>query len=398
MSSGYIEYPIDSNASDLLDEAYANLKSKSPNWVENDGNLDTWILQITASEASGLYILAQDVPDTIFKWYGANLMALPPLDATPAMVGSTWTMVDNAGYLIPAGTQVSIRDSVGVEHAFTTGTDIVVPAGSTATSAGAVTLTSVETGSSVSGLGGAGAHATMIDTLSFVSSIVLTGATAGGQDAELSSDYNNRLARKLQRLSQRPVLAFDFTLAALDVAGVWRAVALDGFNPAGGGTFGNERMVGIAAVDQNGTPVSGTIRTNLQTYLDGLRETNFVVTAFDPTVTSIDVTFNVKCLVGYTSAVVQANAVAAVQAYLNPAHWGQDPTITDATAASQSWVETTVVYYNKILNVLDQAEGVDRVITMTMAIHSGALGTADINLPGHATLTTPGTINGTATP
>src|SRR5215471_2787465 len=156
MSSGYIEYPIDSNSADILDQAYADIKSRSPNWVENDGNLDTWILQIVASEASGLYTLAQDVPDTIFKWYGSNIMSLPPQEATPAIVGSTWTMVDSAGYLIPAGTQVSIRDSVGVDHAFTTGTDVTVPAGSTVTAAGAVTLTSVEAGANVSGIGSAG--------------------------------------------------------------------------------------------------------------------------------------------------------------------------------------------------------------------------------------------------
>jgi len=398
MSSGYIEYPIDSNSADILDQAYADIKSRSPNWVENDGNLDTWILQIVASEASGLYTLAQDVPDTIFKWYGSNIMSLPPQEATPAIVGSTWTMVDSAGYLIPAGTQVSIRDSVGVDHAFTTGTDVTVPAGSTVTAAGAVTLTSVEAGANVSGIGSAGYLATMIDTLAFVQSVALTGATAGGLDAELSSDYNNRLARKMQRLSQRPVLASDFSLAALDVTGVFRSVALDGFNPAGGGTFGNEKMIGIAAVDANGVAVSGTIKTNLTNYLQSLREMNFVVNVFDPTTTQIDVTFNVKCLTGYTTAVVQSNAVAAVQSYLSPAHWGQDPSITDATASAQSWIETNIVYYNKVLNILDQAQGVDRVISMTMAIHLAALGTADITLPGHATLTNVGTINGTATP
>jgi len=394
--SGYIDYPIDSDPADLLAEAYSTIKDKAPNWVENDANLDTWILQIVASQASDLLSLANDVPDTIFKWYGANLVGLPPLDATSAVVGSTWTMQDNVGYLIPAGTQVAIRDSVGVDHAFVTTLDTVIPAGQTATAAGGITLSSVETGSALSGLGANGYICTMIDTLSFVSQVALTGATAGGQDAELSSDYNNRLARKLQRLSQRPVLASDYSLAALDVAGVYRSVALDGYNPADQ-SFNNQRMVGIAAVDQNGTAISAGIKANLQNYLQSMREVNFVVNVFDPTTTQIDVTFNVKCLVGYTTATVQANAVARVQNYLNPANWGKDPTITDVTAAAQSWVETNTVYYNKMMNVLGQADGVDRVLSMTMAIHSAALGTADIVLPGHGTLTNVGTINGTAT-
>jgi hypothetical protein len=395
--SGYIDYPIDSDPTDLLNEAYATLKSKVPTWVENDNNLDTWILQIVATEAAGFMSLSQDVPDSIFKWFGSKLMGLAPLDATPAIVGSTWTMQDTAGYTIPAGTQVSIRDSVGVEHAFITTVDTSIPAGSSATAAGGITLTSVETGSALSNLGGSGYVATLIDTLAYVQSVVLTGATAGGQDAELSSDYNNRLARKLQRLSQRPVLGSDFTLAALDVTGVYRSVALDGYNP-GDGTMNNQRMIGIAAVDQNGTPISATIKTNLLNYLQSLRETNFIVNVFDPTVTQIDVTFNVKCIVSFTAATVQANAVAKLQDYLNAANWGTDPSITDATAAAQTWVETTTVYYNKIMAELALADGVDRVISMTMAIHSAALGTADIVLPGHGCLAASGTINGTATP
>jgi hypothetical protein len=395
--SGYIDYPIDSDPVDLLAEAYSNIKSRTPSWLENDNNLDTWILQIAASEASGLYTLAHDVPDTIFKWYGSNIMGLPPLDATSALVGSTWTMQNNAGYVIPAGTQVSIRDSVGVDHAFVTLVAITVPAGSTATAAGAVTLQSVETGVALTGLGGVGYVAALIDSLTYVTSVVLTGLTAGGQDAELSSQYNNRLARRMQRLSQRPILASDFANAALDVTGVYRALAIDGYNPSDLSS-GNQRMVAVAAVDSAGTPISGTVKTNLQAYLQSLREVNFIVNVFDPTVTTIDVTFNVKCLVGYTPAVVQANAIAAVQAYLNAAAWGQDPNITDSVAAAQSWVDTPILYYNKLMNVIGQATGVDRVISMTDRISGGSFGTTDITLTGRAALAKYGVITATATP
>jgi len=394
---GYISYPITSDPTDLLNNAYAAIKQRVPEWVENDGNLDVWILQATASEASDLLGIAADVPDTIFKWFGATLAGIPPMDATSANVGSTWTMIDSLGHTIPAGTLVTITDDVGIAHGFQTTLDVIVPAGSTATAAGGVTLTSMETGVITSGLGGSGYQATLVDQLAYVSTVVLTGLTTGGQDAELSSDYNNRLARKLQRLSQRPILASDYSLAALDVAGVARCVALDGYNPADG-TSNNQRYVGVAAVDSNGVPVSAGIKANLQAYLDGQRETNFVVSAFDPTVTQIDVTFNVKCLVGFTAATVQANALANLNAYLDPSTWGMDPTVTDATAAATTWVETPTVYYWKIINVLGQADGVDRVISMTMALHGGSLGTADLTLPGHGCLTDQGTINGTATP
>jgi len=395
--SGYILYPIEVDSTELLDEAYQLIKSKSPNWQQNDANLDVWIMQATAAQAADLLSLANNVPESIFQYYGSSIVGIPPNDGASALVGSTWTMSDSLGHTIPAGTQVSIRDSAGVEHGFESTADVVIPAGSTATAAGGITLQSVEVGASLNNLGGAGYAATLIDTLAYVSSVVLTGPTAGGGDPELSSEYSDRLARKLQRLSQRPVLAADYSLAALDVAGVYRSLALDGYNSSNQ-TYNNERYLGIAAVDSAGVPISAGIKTNLQTYLDGLRETNFVVNVFDPTVSLINVTYNVKCLTGYTTAVVKTNADAQVNNYLSSANWGQDPSVLDSSARLQTWVQTTQLLYNKLIQVLGNTEGVNYVISMTMAIQGNTLGTADITLPGAAPLTKPNTITGTATP
>jgi hypothetical protein len=558
---GYISYPITVEASTILSEAYDFIKTKVPEWMEHDGNLDTWILQVTSSQAADLMALAADVPDTIFKWYGANLVGVPPLDATAATVDSTWTVADTQGYTIPAGSMVAIRDTSGVDHGFITSSDIIIPAGQTSTAVGAVTLMSVETGEILSGLGGAGVVVPLVDTLTFVNTVTLTGETAGGQDAELSSEYNERLARKLQRLSQRPILASDFSLAALDVDGVERAVAIDGYNPnynqlaaneatvetdatawavganctvtsssaqaadgakslaiastsaatcsavivaaarenaapndlwtaiasfralsnprsvqvllyfydsggtlisastvtgtavtdsntgwtsayamgvapataakvgmalqivspangethfadamslhkgtgttygpAGTSELNNERYVGVAAIDANGQPVNSTIKANLGAYLDSQRETNFVVPIFDPYVTPISVTYNVKCLLGYTAASVKQACDDALNRYFDPSIWGTDPSVTDASASAQTWVETSIVYYWKVIQVLDSVQGVDRVISMTMGIQGQTLGTVDVTLPGRATLAKVGVLTGTATP
>jgi len=396
-TSGYISYPIDSNTQDILDAAYALIKSKVPDWLENDGNLDTWIIQAMAAQASDLKGIALDVPDTIFMYFGSQLMGIPPLDATSSTVPSTWTMSDTLGHTIPAGTQVAITDAVGQQHAFQTTADFTVPAGQSATAVGGVTLTSIEAGADMTGLGGNGYVATLIDNLAYVQTVALTALTSGGQDAELSSEYLDRLARKLQRISNRPVLASDFSLAALDIDGVYRSLTLDGYNPANS-TYNNERMIAIAAVDSLGQPVSAAIKTQLQAYLDSQREVNFVVNTFDPTVTQVDVTFNVKVVVGYTATSAQANALQALRDFLNPANWGHDPAVTDATAQAQTWIVSPIVYYNKVIQVLSEATGVDRVITMTMALHGNALGIADLTLPGAAPLADDGTINGTATP
>jgi hypothetical protein len=95
---------------------------------------------------------------------------------------------------------------------------------------------------------------------------------------------------------------------------------------------------------------------------------------------------------------VKQNCDDSLNRYFNPATWGTDPTVTDASAAQQTWVETPVVYYNKVMQVLGNTEGVDRVLSMTMAMQGQTLGTADINLPGRACIAKTGTISGTATP
>jgi len=394
---GYVVYPIARIPDDLLDDAYTFIHDKVPEWTPNPNNLDVWILQVEASQAADFLTLAQDVPDSIFMYYGNSIMVIPPLSASSAQVDSTWTMVDAAGYTIPSGTQVSIRDDSGVEHAFETGADVIVPAGQTKTADGAVTLTSVETGALLTGLGGVGYVASMIDTINYIASVVLTEQSSGGQDAELVSEYLARLSRKMQRLSTRPILASDFSLAAFDVPGVWRSLALDGYNSADN-SYNNERYLGIAAVDELGQPVSAQIKTDLQTYLDSQRETNFVVNVFDPTVTHIDVTYNVKCLTGYLPAVVKSNCDAQLGNYFNPATWGQDPAIIEATSQSQTWVVTNKAIYNKLIQELASTQGVDYVIDATFAISGQALAKVDIALPGAAALAAKGTFNGTATP
>lgn len=227
---GYISFPIDATPDEILDEAYGYIKSRSPNWVENDGNLDVWILQAIASEASDLRELARDVPDDIFRYFG-SLVAVPPINAVSATVDTTWVMKDNLGYTIPAGTFVTIRDDIGNDVPFQTTIDSIVPVGTTTTAPGGVTLSAVDPGSAASGIGGVGIAAKLLDTLAYVTSVTMTEETSGGVDAETASEYNDRLALRLQLLSNRPILPRDFSIMARDITGVFRSLALDGYSP-----------------------------------------------------------------------------------------------------------------------------------------------------------------------
>jgi hypothetical protein len=481
------------------------------------------------------------------------MMGLPPQDATPASVYSTWTLIDTLGHTIPAGTHVGISDAAGNINAFLTLVDVVVSAGSSATPAGSVQLQAVTPGLAASGLGGVGVAAQLIDTLDFVSTVVLSTATAGGLDAEDDATYLDRLQRKLRLLSTRPILPSDAAILARDVAGVYRAVAIDGFNPfhnlltlneasaetdasgwtnlsnttvgstaaaaadgsksvsmtaiaslttmsmvgavsktvvpgetltaigsiraavttgrsyfvgiqwrdvsdailstvygtpiaagttafqqavftgvapAGavkarvtiqvgnspvlgevhyadkmslrhgsttdwvpGGTTdtGNARTLSVAALDALGADVSGPIQTSILNLLALNREVNFLFYVIGAKRTLIDVTFSAKVATGYTTADVSTRAVAALQAYLNPATWG------NKTTDPQDWAEQTFVRYSEVAQVLSNVEGLDYWTVLTIGVHGGTMGTTDIPLPGPAGLAVASTITPTVT-
>jgi hypothetical protein len=245
----YISFPIESDVTEILADAYASIKSVVPEWRENDANLDTWILQSVALEVSDLRELAKDVPDTIFRYFGSSILNIPPIEAVAATGTSTWTMADTLGHTIPDGTYVTIPNNLGESIPFQTVGDVTVAPGSSTTAVGGVLLRAIEMGSEGSGLGGPGVVVTLIDTLIFVNAVTLTAATTGGVDAETASEYNDRLSQRAQLLSTRPILPRDFAILAQDIAGVARSVGIDGYNP-----FHNLLSANAASVEVDATP------------------------------------------------------------------------------------------------------------------------------------------------
>lgn len=379
--------PLRSNSDELSLEMFNSLQGFRPDWVPSEGNLDVWIIRSMAAQSAELRDIASGALDSIFRWFGP-LVGVNPQDETPSTVASTWTMADNAGYTVPAGTQVGIVSSTGAIVPFKTLSDFTVPTGSTVTATGAVSLVSIEAGEDTAGHGGAGVTAQLIDTLAFVSSVTLTGISTGGQDAEDDDAYLDRLSTRLQTLSDRAILPGDFEILSMDNPTVFRALAIDGYNPANS-SFGNERMIAIALQGTDGNPVDSATKAAVDAYLQSKREINFVVNVIDPTYTTIDVNFSFTVLTGYDGPSVEAEAEAVVANYLDPKNWGLNP--NDSTA----WDQKTVVRIYELVTLINNVQGVDYVTSVTQRTGAAAYAASDINLSGAAPLTRPGTINGT---
>jgi uncharacterized phage protein gp47/JayE len=385
---GYIRIPINVDPTDLAQEVFDYITSQAPGWEPQDGNLDVWIVRAMAQLAAETKTLASDVQDDIFRWFGATLVGLQPLDAIAATGSTTWTLADSLGHTIPSGTAVGIADADGVIQSFLVDTDVTVANGQTATGSGAVLVRAVIPGVGSSALGGVSAPMQLIDVIDWVSTVVLTAATSGGQDAETDANYLARLADRMRRLSTRPILPDDFAVMARDAdTSITRAIAIDGYDPAAGGSYNNQRELSVAALDANGAGVSSGIKSKIDALLQANREVNFIVNVIDPHTTTVNINGTVVVRTGYDATTVTATANAAVTAYLQPYNWGQDPTVRESSVAS-TWVETATLYYNNVLALISSVDGVDHVTALTLNGGSG-----NITLTTPAALTTPGTIN-----
>src|SRR5579871_5537388 len=137
-TDSYIDIPITVDQDTLAQDAYDYLQTVLPGWAPNPGNLEVWLIEAIARLVAVVGTVASAVPKSIFRWFGANLVNVPPVDAAPATTTTTWTVKDTAGYTIPDGTQVAIPDGGDNLIPFQTIGDVIIPPGSSTTTAGEI--------------------------------------------------------------------------------------------------------------------------------------------------------------------------------------------------------------------------------------------------------------------
>lgn len=383
-SAGYYEPPVEREPDELAEAAYDYLAQQVPGWEPAGGNLDTLLIEVTSRMGSDLRALAADVPESIFRTYGSELVNIPPEPAGYATVGIQFTAMDTHGYVIPAGTAVGVRRPDGNLEAFGVQADLTIAAAATTV---IDTLVAIEAGAQANGLV-AGSEAQMLDALAFVQAVAVTTASDGGADAETDDDYLDRLADELRLLAPRPILPDDFAVLARRDASVARALAVNLYDPGPPVVLTQERCVSLAMVTAAGEPVDAATKTRVDAALQAQREVNFKVFEIDPTYTTIDARWQVAFLPGYTAAGVDALVTSALQAYFAPAAWGLPPTGDDP----DGWREQLHVRWSEVVVVVNTVEGVDYIVTLTIAKGGQAQATADLTLTGPAALTRPGSI------
>lgn len=380
LAEEYIVVETSTDPFDIEDEIYTNMDLTFPGWAPAIGSLSTALIQEFSREIADAKDIASMVQRAIFRWFGATVMGLPPIDDESAGTTVTITVKDNTGWTVQEGTQFSLKADTGESVTFQLDDDAVVPPLST--SLAGCSITAVDAGTVGNTLTGT---MTVQDANDYIVSVVTDDPTEGGLDAETDDEYLARLKAELQLQSPRPILVEDFAVLARRITGVERATAINGYNP-GDLSSGNPLMVAIAAHDADGAAVSAGVKTDIEELLEAMREQNFVVNTMDPTFTDVDFDFIIELDEGYTQAEATLNLKAAVNAFCNPLTWGT-PT-AGVGEVTNIWNNSTVMRLYDVVNIALNTGGVKRLSSVEIGIHGGATTAADLTLSGVVALPT----------
>jgi hypothetical protein len=359
MADSFIEVPIVTDANELADLAIDELAATWTDWEPNDGDLEVVQIEALSQMAADVANVAAIMPAVAFEAVLERLFGVVPQSGEPAVGTVTFTLLDALPHTIPGGTEVDIDG-----YAFTVDDDMTIAAGQTSLAAVPVSANVNDTGAN----GLVGENVTLVGVLAFVGTVTLDAPTSGAVDPETEEEYLDRGSQALELQAITLVTARDYELMALNDPAVERATAV--INMA-------TRTITVTVSDEDGAVVDSASKTRLAATFDDYRQTTWVVVIGDPTVTTINVTFQVHLYPGFDSTAALDNAKAVLIDFLDPSSWGS--TQTDQGTPT---VEPRV-RKNKLIDLIGDATGVDYVIDLTITGSAGSVQTnGDWLMPG----------------
>jgi len=386
---GFTGPDIETDEQEIARQVFNRLATLVPGFEAHDGNPDTWLIEAFAAIAAELRALIRDVPEAIFITHGTEVLGLPIRAPAPALGYSTWTAVDDLGYTVRTGAQITLARAGDELVGFEVLAGVEIPPGETV--ALNVPIRARDDGADGNGLVGT---AEPSDPLDWVESIEVPRPTSQGDDGQDRTQYLGQLSTLLRVVAFRPVLPGDFAILALTIPGVGRAVAMDGYDPITD-TWGHTRRVCLPITGDNGLPLQDAQRAQVRDYLESIREVNFIVDVISPLYETVDVDFSVTMFGEQDADVVHSICVSALEQELDPANFRLG-TVSPATGAGEvipppaagELPGRQTIWVNNLIGLLDRCRGVDRVNEVTIN------GGGDLELGGPFTLPRPGTITG----
>lgn len=383
---------VDTDAQAISERVFNALVAGMPGWAASDGNLEVWLIEQFSAVSAEIRQEAVTVPEAIYQAFGEEVLGIVARAPAPATGLSLWEAPDTRGYTIPAGTQFTMARTGDDLVAFQVVSTAEIPIGETQVDGvEVVAIANGVTGNNLSGTG------ELVDPMFWTPAITVAELTAGGDDGQSIDEYLTELILLLRLIALRPILPLDFAILALRIAGVNRAMAMDGFDPSDG-SWGSARTVTLILTDEDGEPCSQETKNAVESYLESLREVNFVVNVIDAQYETVNIDYEVTTFVEQDGPTVQAACDQALTDALAPSQFRLG-TATPAIAGGELIPPPTegqtpgrqTLRVNDFIALLDRQRGVDWVGEVTIN------GNGDHVMSGPYTLPQPGTMTGTVT-
>lgn len=362
----------------FLDE----LAARIPGWEEQEGSIETQLAEAKGVLSATLATLLVDTAADAYRGFAERILGMVFQQATPAYAAATFSLADDAGYTVPAGTQVTVAAPDGSPVGFTVLGDHVAAAGTT--TLGGVPVASIEAGAHTNGCSGPAILETGV--------VGVTGATittsSGGADPETQQEFLDRATARARRLSAIPITAGDHAAAALDHPAAARALAVSLFDPASPtDPPDSPGHVTVWVVDEAGAPLPAAQRTEVKALLEPPgRVLNVQVHVEAPTVVAVNVVASVWPTDGFSAADAIAGATMAISDYLDPARWGLETEAPGLWSTPDRAAERMVTDLGVAAAIRKASPAVAGVSSVTVN------GGASVSLAGWATLPNAGTV------
>jgi Baseplate J-like protein len=382
---------IETDKRTIFEQICNSLAARVPGWIAHDGNLEVWLIEDFSTVAAAIRAEAITVPEAIFVTYGEEVLGIPIPIPKPAIGSSNWTALTAMGYSIPAGTRFTLPKTGDQLVVFEVTSTAEIKPGDTAVQD--VAFQAVDPGTFANGLVGAGE---VVDPLSWVDTIDVPLPTEQGDDGQTVEQYLNLLVMLMRVIALRPILPWDYAVLALRVAGVGRAVAMDGYEPSDG-TWGHQRQITLVVTAPDGTECPQKTKDTVKQSLEALREVNFTVHVIDPEYLVVDVNYTVTAFAEQDPQTVVDLCDQALKDELSPATFRLGTTSPSIAAGEVIPPQEAgaapgrqTLHLNDFIGLLDRQRGVDWVDAV--ALNGTA---ADVLMGSPITLPKPGTITGT---
>lgn len=357
----------------LIDAMIAYYGIVNPGWLAREGNTEVLLMETLALGIAEAVAAINRLPGAVVEAI-LQLADVRKDYGAPATATATITLADGLGYTIPTGTRFYLPLTTGTVVFLSEAPDVTVPAGETEAAVNLISETNTGKANGVQ----APTRLVLGDQLYMVQSVALASTVTAGRDPETDTQWRDRGVARFQRFSDALTVPRHFNAAVDEDARIGRVITIDlwdGSVVTPGDPGDDPGHVTVAVLGIDGAAVTQPVLDELEAMTEELAAAMLDVHVLNAEVDTIDIVAVVHVKTGSAEATVLTTAQTVLREYIDPLSWAADEPIR----------------HNELVSVLDQAPGVDYVVSIT-ADGSGS----DVALSSPRALPVAGTVTITA--